>query len=92
MKKVDIDTLLRIINQVLLDNDNNHEEYSPITETTLDSDFTEEDFDSILFIKLIVIIEEEFECEIPDENLLISEMNTVNKIYNVLKELESENA
>lgn len=40
--------------------------------------------DSITFIRIIVSIEEEFECEIPDVKLLITEMNTVNKILKVL--------
>ena len=41
--------------------------------------------DSISFIQTIVSLEEEFECEIPDSKLLISEMNTVNKIIDVLQ-------
>lgn len=88
MKKVDIDTLLTIVNHLL----NENEENRLITMNMLDEDIAKDDFDSFTFIKLIVIIEEEFECEIPDKSLLISEMNTVNKIYNVLKELESQNA
>lgn len=86
MKKVDIDTLLTIINRVLSDNDDN-EEHRLITNIMLDEDILNVGFDSFLFIQLIVVIEEEFECEIPDEKLLISEMNTVNKIIDVLQDI-----
>ena len=44
--------------------------------------------DSMTFIKIIVDLEEEFDCEIPDSKLLFSEMNTVNKIMQVLTEIE----
>ncbi len=88
MKKVNIDTLLTIVNHVFHEN----EENALITTSMLDEDIAKDNFDSFSFIKLIIIIEEEFECEIPDEKLLISEMNTINKIYKVLKELESQNA
>lgn len=46
--------------------------------------------DSVGFIQMIVAIEEEFECEIPDEKLLITEMDTVEKIIQVLEELYDE--
>ena len=45
--------------------------------------------DSITFIKIIVAVEEKFECEIPDSKLLIGEMNTANKIFQVLKDIEA---
>lgn len=45
--------------------------------------------DSIAFIRIIVSLEEEFECEVPDSKLLLTEMNTVNKIYEVLTSIES---
>lgn len=44
--------------------------------------------DSIAFIRIIVSLEEEFECEVPDSKLLLTEMNTVNKIYEVLSSIE----
>ena len=43
--------------------------------------------DSITFIQIIVKLEETFDCEIPDSKLLISEMDTVQKIFDVLQEL-----
>ena len=36
----------------------------------------------------IVAVEEKFECEIPDSKLLIGEMNTANKIFQVMKDIE----
>lgn len=50
----------------------------------IENDLSDFGMDSIGFIKIIVDIEDEFACEIPDSKLIISEMNTVNKIYNVL--------
>ena len=43
--------------------------------------------DSITFIQIIVKLEEAFDCEIPDSKLLISELDTVQKIYDLLREL-----
>ena len=40
--------------------------------------------DSIAFISVIVSLEEEFELEIPDEKLLLTEMNTPSKIMDVI--------
>lgn len=47
-------------------------------------DITELGMDSIGFIKLIVEIEDEIGKEIPDSYLLLEEMNTLQKIYNVI--------
>ena len=43
--------------------------------------------DSITFIQIIVALEEKFECEIPDEKLLITEMDTIQKMIDVLQAL-----
>lgn len=43
--------------------------------------------DSISFIKVIIDLEEAFECEIPDSKILMSEMDTVEKIYQILTKL-----
>ena len=45
---------------------------------------------SIEFIGIIVSLEEKLEIEIPDEYLLITQMNTVTKICNVLSEVLDE--
>lgn len=40
--------------------------------------------DSIIFIRIVVALEEAFSIEIPDEFLLITEMNTISKIANII--------
>lgn len=40
--------------------------------------------DSITFIRMIVALEDAFACRIPDEKLQLGEMNTLNKIAEVL--------
>lgn len=47
--------------------------------------------DSVSFIQMIVVLEDKFQCEIPDSQLLISEMNTAGKIINVLQKLFDAN-
>ena len=39
------------------------------------------------FVRIIVALEEEFDCEIPDEKLLITEMDTVQKMVDVLQSI-----
>lgn len=51
----------------------------------LNENLEELGMDSIAYIRIIVALEEEFKCEIPEEKLLISEMNTVSKIYEIIK-------
>lgn len=55
-----------------------------VVKDNLNVSLTDMGVDSISFIKLIVALEEKFECEIPDEKLLITEMNTVQKINDIL--------
>lgn len=43
--------------------------------------------DSITFIRIIVLIETEYDIEIPDELLLISQMNTIEKMVKAIEEL-----
>lgn len=54
----------------------------------LDDDLTAMGMDSISFIRLIVLIEDEFDLEIPDDLLLLTEMNTAGKIIEILANLE----
>lgn len=58
-----------------------------LTEEQADADLTEKGMDSIFFIQTVVRIEETFGCEIPDSKLLMGEMNTLNKMLYVLKEI-----
>lgn len=59
------------------------------TDDKLDEDLSEFGMDSITFIKIIVAVEEEFECEVPDSKLLVGEKCTVNKVFHVLKDIQA---
>lgn len=60
-----------------------------IKDNQLDTNLIEAGMDSITFIRIVVDLESIFDCEIPDSKLLLSEMNTVQKIYNVLDEVDN---
>lgn len=79
MKDVTKEEILDIINDAI--------EGDAIDPEQLDDDLSELGMDSIKFIQIIVEIEEVFECEIPDSKLLITELNTIQKIFDVLQEL-----
>lgn len=51
-----------------------------------EDDLSQLGMESIMFITIVVEIEEMFKIEIPDEYLLISEMNTITKMAEVVKE------
>ena len=82
MNNVTIDKVLSIINSNIENSDLSYEQ--------IEEGLTELGMDSILFIRIIVDIEENFECEIPDSKLLITEMNSVKKIYEELQLLHDE--
>ena len=79
MKKVTKEKILDIINKNIDGN--------AIYPEQSDNNLSEMEMDSIVFIQIIVEIEEVFECEIPDSKLLLTELNTAQKIYDVLQEL-----
>lgn len=81
MKEVTVENVLTILNS--MDN-------IKITEEQLDDDLTDCGMDSITFIQTIVALEEEFDCEIPDSKLMLSELSTVKKILDVLQDLYDE--
>ena len=62
-----------------------------ITSTQINDNLVDLGMDSIKFVQLVVSLEEEFECEIPDSKLLITEMDTVQKIQDVLQALYEDN-
>jgi acyl carrier protein len=61
-----------------------------VTLEQCDDDLLELGLDSIKFIQIIVSLEEAFKCEIPDEKLLLTEMNSVNKMLEVLRLVVNE--
>lgn len=79
MIKVSADRIIEIINTKV--------ENVKVSKEQIEDDLIELGIDSINFISMIVAIEEEYECEIPDEKLIISEMNTVKKITDVLNNI-----
>ena len=55
-----------------------------------DDDLQQMGMDSISFIRIIVTIEEDFEIEFPDDYLLMDNMNTLNKITDIVMMLQCE--
>ena len=73
----------KTINNVLLIL-NKHIDSHIIGLNNIDDKLTDLGMDSILFIQIVVALEEAFEIEIPDEKLLIPEMYTINKMLDVI--------
>lgn len=78
MNAVTIENVLEVVNST---------EKFKITANQLEENLPDLGMDSIAFIQIIVTLEERFECEIPDEKLLITEMDTVQKMIDVLQAL-----
>ena len=78
MKAISVEGVLRVINS--LDN-------IEVSCEQLDESLPDLGMDSISFIQIVVGLEEAFNCEIPDSKLLITEMDTVQKMYDVLREI-----
>lgn len=78
MKEVTIESILRVINSL---------DDIEISTKQLDERLPDLGIDSIAFIQIVVGLEEAFVCEIPDSKLLISEMDTVQKMFDVLQGL-----
>lgn len=78
MNAVTIEVVLNVLNST---------EKLEITTEQLEENLSDLGMDSITFIQIIVALEEKFECEIPDEKLLITEMDTVQKMIDVLQTL-----
>ena len=81
MKEITKEKILEIVNSV---------QDMEVTIDQCDDDLLELGLDSIKFIQIIVSLEETFECEISDEKLLLAEMNSVNKMLEVLQLAVSE--
>ena len=69
--------------------ENSHEIQEDITcEEVFDSQLIEDlNYDSVDFINLIVAIEEKWEIELSDINLLASKLNNVRELYELIKKL-----
>ena len=73
------DNLISIINQTLK---------IPITKDNFDENLQDFGMTSVSFIKLVVLLEEYFDINIPDESLIIDNFNTTKNIVNILRELD----
>ena len=62
-------------------------ENSPILSNQLEEDLSLLGMDSIIFISVVIALEEEFDIEIPDEKLSLNEMNTRAKIMDVISSI-----
>ena len=62
-------------------------ENSPILSNQLEEDLSLLGMDSIIFISVVIALEEEFDIEIPDEKLTLNEMNTIAKIMDVISSI-----
>lgn len=82
MKKDFLNKVLEILNANL--------ETVTLTPAQTDATLSEMGMDSMVFIRIIVALEEEFSVEFPDEKLLMSEMNTVARITEVLSAVYKE--
>ena len=75
MGNVGVVEILNVINTVL---------EKPLSQDQAEVELSTIGVDSIIFIRIIVALEETFEIEIPDEKLLITERNTLSKIVDVI--------
>ena len=76
MREDILDKVLKVLNTNL--------ENTEITFEQTEDDLSALGMDSLLFIRVIVALEEAFDIEIPDEYLLITEMNTLSKMKEVI--------
>ena len=75
MRNVNVEEILRVVNTVL---------EKPLSQDQAEAELPTLGIDSIAFIRTIVALEEEFDIEIPDEYLLLTEMNTISKMTDVI--------
>ena len=92
METVLLETVLHIINDCIIDanQEDSSDNLKKIDAAQANDDLRTLGVDSILFIQIIVKLEEKFKCEIPDSKLMITEMNTVQKMIEVLQSLHGK--
>ena len=79
MKEPNLKTIRDIVNK--------NSENGILSTDQFDDNLSELGIDSLSFVRIIIGLEEYFDCEIPDSKLLISEMNTIQKMFDVLQSL-----
>lgn len=79
MEKLTMDSVTKVVLDLL-----QSEGDATVFELEPDTNLLETGLTSILFVRLIVALEETFDVEIPDSKLIPSEMDTLKKIYDIL--------
>ena len=79
MREDILDKVLKVLNANL--------ENTEITFEQTEDDLSALGMDSIVFIRVVVALEEAFDIEIPDEKLSLNEMNTIAKIMDVISSI-----
>jgi len=69
---------------------NEHITKNEITPDQVSEDLQLLGMDSITFIRIVVALEEALEIEVPDNYLLMNEMNSVDKILSVVNSLKAK--
>lgn len=75
-----MDALRSLISKIILENTTGIQ----LNENMHDESLINMGMDSIAFVRIIVEIEERLEITIPDEQLLFTEMDTLNKMTDVV--------
>ena len=83
MIQVDKEKILKIVNDYFRG--------EKLTTDDYEKDLLTLGLDSIGFVKVIISVEETFDCELPDDYLLLTEMNTINKIFDVILSIKNRN-
>ena len=61
-----------------------------VTQDDLSKNLSELGVDSMLFIEIVIALEEEFDCEIPDSKLILHEIKTIRDIIDILQDMCNE--
>jgi len=73
--------------QIIIDIVNSTQKETVLFEHNKHLTFQMLSIESISFIRIIIALEEHFDCEFPDSKLIYSEMDSVEKIFKTLKEV-----
>lgn len=77
------------LNSLIDNEDDSEEEIEPIDEESieLEDDLTQIGLDSFAFIRMVIMLEEEFDISIPDDQLSIDLFSSIEKIEKLITEL-----
>lgn len=85
-KAVILETILNVVNQNFRRRENNTSNSLPsLTIKDKRVNLLDLGMDSIMFVSIVVDLETEFGCDIPDDYLVYEKMNTINKMFQVIK-------